>query len=409
MPGEETLIRYLREETLLTLRPRRYTLAAYVALVQALRLFLHLHPPVWVDAVLAIWYASTFPFARLVRRGCSTPRALALLQLGYFLFELLLVSGAVYFSGVTRWFGAIYFLYTITYASVLMERRLAIAVTAAAGLLYSVLVVSEAAGIIPRYPPLGLPPERLSQPVFLAALLILTAGSTFWLLGYTINRFAEHLRERERDLHVLSLRHEQLVNSRRQLQAELAAARRQAITDGLTGLCNHAHFMERLGTEILRAGRGEAPLSLVFLDLDHFKSYNDDYDHPEGDRLLAGFAQLIRRSAREDDVAGRYGGEEFALLLPGTGPEEARQVAERIRLALEADASYRRRVTVSAGVAAYPNHAGSAQALLEQADRAVYAAKARGRNRVVVAGEPGCECPRPAGEDSGAAREHAAS
>lgn len=107
-------------------------------------------------------------------------------------------------------------------------------------------------------------------------------------------------------------------------------------------------------------------------------------------------------------AAARYGGEEFALLLPRTGPEEAVQVAERIRLAMEADASYRRRVTVSAGVAAYPNHAGSAEALLEQADRAVYAAKARGRNRVVLAGEVGCECPSPASEESRSQREHAA-
>lgn len=407
MAGEDTLLRYLREETLLTLRPRRYTLAAYFALVQALRLVLHLHPPMWVDVVLVLWYASTFPFDHLVRRRCGSPRALALLQLGYFLLELLFVSGAVYFSGVTRSFGAIYFLYTITYAGVLMERRLAIAVTAAAGLLYSGLVAGEAAGIIPRYPPLGLPPEMLSQPVFLGALLILTAGSTFWLIGYTVNRFAEHLRERERDLHVLSLRHEHLVSSRRRLEAELEAARRQAITDGLTGLHNHAHFMERLHAEIRRGGG--APLSLIFLDLDHFKSYNDDFGHPEGDRLLVGFAQIIRRSAREDDVAARYGGEEFALLLPRTGPEEAVRVAERIRLALEADASYRRRVTVSAGVAAYPHHAGSAEALLEKADRAVYAAKALGRNRVVTAGDTACECPPPAHENSGSAREPTAS
>lgn len=175
------------------------------------------------------------------------------------------------------------------------------------------------------------------------------------------------------------------------------------LRDGLTGLYNHRYFQERLAAEIARAERSGAPVSLLFFDIDHFKSLNDRHGHPVGDRVLVAFADILRNSSRvsdqgfrgrSNDIAARYGGEEFCLILPETGRADAKQKAERLRLAVETfpfpgrETQPGKTVTVSIGLAEYPRDASDSKALVEAADMALYAAKRAGRNRVEEAEVP---------------------
>ncbi|CAN0464416.1 unnamed protein product, partial [Phaeothamnion confervicola] len=160
-----------------------------------------------------------------------------------------------------------------------------------------------------------------------------------------------------------------------------------SLTDRLTGVHNYAFFADALPRECRRAERYELSLSLVLLDLDRFKAFNDRYGHDAGNRLLTAVGETIRASSRATDIAARFGGEEFALIVPGPA-EEAMEAAERIRAAVG-------RVTVpvaggdlvgttiSAGVADFENGTGDTGArLLDQADKALYHSKELGRDRV---------------------------
>ncbi|RMH28863.1 MAG: diguanylate cyclase [Planctomycetota bacterium] len=162
----------------------------------------------------------------------------------------------------------------------------------------------------------------------------------------------------------------------------------RAQIDGLTGLWNRAYFDERLVEEIAHHQRHGRPFSLVLADLDHFKSLNDTHGHPAGDAVLQGFARLLESSVRAQDVACRYGGEEFVILLRDTKAEQARALVERVRAGLEALRWPRhpeRRVTGSFGICDAPaGDAGSPAAWLQSADDALYQAKRAGRNRVVI-------------------------
>ncbi|HKH16639.1 MAG TPA: diguanylate cyclase [Solirubrobacteraceae bacterium] len=157
--------------------------------------------------------------------------------------------------------------------------------------------------------------------------------------------------------------------------------REQARTDGLTGLLNHRACHERLGEEIARARALERPLSVVVLDLDHFKAVNDAYGHAEGDKVLAAAAQKLRSSVRGNDVVARLGGEEFALILPGVDGARAADAAERARAAIAEVGVGGAALSCSAGVAAYPDDAADAARLLELADGALYWAKRSGRDQ----------------------------
>jgi diguanylate cyclase (GGDEF)-like protein len=161
----------------------------------------------------------------------------------------------------------------------------------------------------------------------------------------------------------------------------------QAITDHLTGLANRRRFSESLGLEVSRAERFGGALALVLADLDDFKRVNDLYGHQVGDDVLRRFAELMRESVREFDLAVRYGGEEFAVLLPETDLEGGARLAERLAKSLRATRFTNRAgepfaVTSSFGVAAFPG-AASAEQLMLTADRALYRAKKEGKNRVI--------------------------
>lgn len=159
--------------------------------------------------------------------------------------------------------------------------------------------------------------------------------------------------------------------------------------DEKTGLANFREFQRRLSDEWRRSERYGAPLSLVFLDLDHFKQVNDRLGHLAGDRVLREFAMLVTGGARTSDLSARYGGEEFAMVLPHTDGSMAMRVAERVLCAVRefvfCEDEAPTRLTVSAGVATYPTTLGvdSVEALIRAADRALYEAKDRGRDQVV--------------------------
>ena len=160
--------------------------------------------------------------------------------------------------------------------------------------------------------------------------------------------------------------------------------------DEKTGLANYREFRKTLRAEWQRAERYGTDLSLVMLDLDDFKGLNDTYGHPAGDRAIWEFALLVGGGARSTDVAARFGGEEFAVVLPHTNAAMAARVAERIRMAVKEfvflDGEHPTRLTVSGGVATFPSFPdiASADDLLRAADRALYRAKLAGKDRVLV-------------------------
>ncbi|MGD8741399.1 MAG: GGDEF domain-containing protein [Desulfobacterales bacterium] len=176
----------------------------------------------------------------------------------------------------------------------------------------------------------------------------------------------------------------------RQTMAALRASEQRfkemSITDELTGLYNSRHFFKRIKAEVERTDRYGHPLTLLILDLDNFKQYNDTFGHLSGDRVLAETGNIIRKSIRSTDSAYRYGGEEFAVILPESSVRKSLYFAERIRKSFESEASFAHedeglRVTVSIGVAQYL--AGEKISdLIKRADRNMYEAKKTGKNRI---------------------------
>jgi diguanylate cyclase len=196
--------------------------------------------------------------------------------------------------------------------------------------------------------------------VMLACLPLLVAYPI--IVGVTTYRLARRVREQNRKLATLSR------------------------TDGLTKLLNRTHWLEVVSAELKRHWRSDAPVSLLMLDIDHFKNVNDEFGHPVGDEALRNIAQILRESLRDPDTPGRYGGEEFGVVLPDTDAEGACVIAERVRRQV-ADALVAHkpevRCTVSIGVAEATADLLDSRQWIERADRALYRAKALGRNRTV--------------------------
>ncbi|HEY2395501.1 MAG TPA: diguanylate cyclase [Rudaea sp.] len=168
--------------------------------------------------------------------------------------------------------------------------------------------------------------------------------------------------------------------------------RTQSIRDPLTGLFNRRYLEVSLEREVMRAVRRSQPLAVLMLDIDHFKRFNDSHGHDAGDALLSKFAEVLQRSVRNEDIACRYGGEEFTVVMLEADAKVAERCAEQIREAVAAMSVEHRReqlphVTVSIGYAAHPHDARNADELLRRADAALYLAKKAGRGRVVAAGD----------------------
>jgi diguanylate cyclase (GGDEF)-like protein len=166
-----------------------------------------------------------------------------------------------------------------------------------------------------------------------------------------------------------------------------------SITDELTGLYNHRYFKKRLENELVRAQRYSHNLSLVFFDVDHFKNYNDTLGHPAGDVALKAVARILKSTIRKSDIAVRYGGEEFCVILPEGDIKSAFTFAERLRKQIESYHFEREEVqpngklTISLGVASFPKDADSLKQLIDNADAALYNAKGSGRNRTCLVSE----------------------
>jgi diguanylate cyclase (GGDEF)-like protein len=191
--------------------------------------------------------------------------------------------------------------------------------------------------------------------------------------------------------HELRTLNTQLVAQRQQIEAQGRELREvnallqvQATRDALTGLRNRRAFMERMNEEMERVRRHGVTLSLLMIDVDRFKQYNDTYGHPAGDDVLREVARLMEGEARGSDFVARYGGEEFAILLPNTDIDSSRRAAERVRNAIESFPWPQREVTASIGASTTAT-ALDPTAFLAHADASLYAAKARGRNCVVHA------------------------
>jgi len=218
--------------------------------------------------------------------------------------------------------------------------------------------------------------ELGSHSFFYAYMGIGTVGA-FVLFGYVLGVRSESQRVHNKNLRV---RVEQL--------------RIKSVTDGLTGVFSHAYLQENLQIEIARARRSQQPLSLLIIDLDDFKKVNDTHGHLFGDRVLKEITETINMNVRQEDVFGRYGGEEFLVIMPGADAAVAQRVAERIRKAVARAAIVDRRatlegngesvrVTISIGLSTF-NHESSEGGLelIHRADRSLYRAKKLGKNRV---------------------------
>jgi len=187
----------------------------------------------------------------------------------------------------------------------------------------------------------------------------------------------------------LRVTNENLSQKLAEIEALQIKLKEEAIRDPLTGLYNRRFLQETLNREIAHADRASIPLSLAMIDLDHFKKINDTYGHAIGDLFLITLGNLLAQKTRSSDVSCRYGGEEFVIVMPAASLEEAAQRIEQLRVefsAIKIDVGNGKiGITLSAGVASYPLHGDNDKSLLDAVDRALYAAKAAGRNRVIVA------------------------
>jgi diguanylate cyclase (GGDEF)-like protein len=263
--------------------------------------------------------------------------------------------------------------------------------------------------------------------VLLAASILLGVGAAGYLLGLTLVRPLDRLirgagkvagGDLDVDLPVytrgevgyLTVVFNRMVTRLRAAREEIEATNKAlldknrelhelSITDGLTGLHNRKHMNETVAAEIARAQRHGHPISILMMDIDRFKEFNDARGHQAGDEVLRGVARVLKESVRATDYAARYGGEEFLVLLMYTGPEAAAGMAERIRARIEEAGLGReeggRAITVSVGVAAFPENGSDAESVIREADVALYRAKEGGRNRVVAAARAPLAARRP--------------
>ena len=200
-------------------------------------------------------------------------------------------------------------------------------------------------------------------------------GGEVGYLTDVFNHMVSRLREGRRELDLI---HETLRKKNEELEM-------LSTTDSLTGLDNHRELMRRLDKEEARCKRERRSFSVLVGDVDHFKQYNDAFGHPAGDEVLKTISDIMRESARAADCVARYGGEEFVVLMPNTGPVDALEMAEHIRARVAAKKFTGRKMTLSIGVATFPEDADNAEALISIADEALYQAKREGRDRAIRA------------------------
>jgi diguanylate cyclase (GGDEF)-like protein len=218
-------------------------------------------------------------------------------------------------------------------------------------------------------------------------VLVITAHSSVQTAVESVRAGAFDYIEKPVSLDALQMRVQRALEYA-DLVASSAEYKRRATVDALTGLYNFGYFQEHIEREVQRARRYSYPLSVLMIDMDHLKVYNDAHGHTAGNRVLIQLGELLRASIRKADVACRFGGEEFAVILPHTGKKDAYLLCDRLRTIVEEthfdgeEVLPKGKLTVSSGVATFPDDADGAEELVERADRALYGAKRNGRNLV---------------------------
>ncbi len=221
-------------------------------------------------------------------------------------------------------------------------------------------------------------------------------GSTeLQVLATTLNDAARQLGSTQEQLEAeVARRTDELRRANEQLSQANERLERLALTDPLTGLFNRRYLEQALAFEVTRQRRQKRPFSLLMVDVDHFKTYNDTHGHPKGDEMLRVLARILQQSLRASDIVARVGGEEFVVVLLDAELPTARAAADKVREAVQehdfalAEQQPGGRLTISVGVASWPKHGESADEVLAAADRALYLSKAAGRNAVTSAPEP---------------------
>jgi len=217
----------------------------------------------------------------------------------------------------------------------------------------------------------------VEAPHFLCCVPLIVQGKTIGIINLADRSDPENFGDADLELLVA-------IANQLAVSIENAKLHELAITDGLTGLFIHRYFQIKLDDEMKGARRYDTPLSLIILDIDHFKKFNDTFGHQQGDRVLKETARLVRESARGTDLACRYGGEEFAIILPHTTAEQAMIFAERLRKRIAENAmrceETKMQVTISIGIAEFPLMASDKISLIKKADQALYSCKNKGRN-----------------------------
>lgn len=231
-------------------------------------------------------------------------------------------------------------------------------------------------------------PERdYKTPSFISYPLII-GGRKLGVLNLTDKADGGHYDERDLKLIESIAPHIALAIGRAEWQKKAGEYELMSVTDPLTGLLNRRYLEERIDEEVKRSQRNNFDMSFLMIDIDDFKLYNDRYGHPAGDKALEITAYCLKTVLRADDIAVRYGGEEFSILLPQTALEEAKAIAERIRQKVEEETYPFGKITISIGVAAYSTMLNDATSIISTADRALFLAKSESKNTVKVLTEP---------------------
>jgi diguanylate cyclase (GGDEF)-like protein len=345
------------------------------------------HPAVWV--VLGVFLLSTTVLQAFVSLRLPIAR---LSKLGYavLILDLLFVTALVWARGGLSTDAYHFYYLVIAGAGILFGVKESLAFALLAGMMYGLVVWLDAGEV------------SVLGRVAIRTVYFVLIGVAVAYLASQAERQRRARAETQRSLVELHETHTELKAYAREMA-------QRAITDGLTGLYNHTYFHQRLGEELTRSVRYGRPLSLMMLDLDDFKAYNDSCGHTKGDVVLAQVARVISVSVRKVDVVCRYGGEEFAVIMAETDAEAAHAAAERVREAVESMVLPTEKagagrtlastgaLTVSVGVACHPTHAKTRVALIEVADRALYRSKRTGKNLVSAPDDSGDSGVSPAG------------
>ncbi|MPM59262.1 hypothetical protein SDC9_106102 [bioreactor metagenome] len=328
--------------------------------------------------VLAVFLVARFT----LRRGKILFAGISGLTLGFAFTILSIIS-----DGTIRSTAVCLFMLIIIVAGILYKKIGVVVSIIASSLATLILVIAQNAGWIHD----SMTSVSMLHWFILTITFIIVGGIIYFSDRITTQAFIhlkEEVKERQRAEDELALANLELQKRVAEVEKLKDELREQALHDSLTGLPNRRHLSEILPHEIHRVERNGDPLSIIFADIDHFKTINDTYGHPIGDHFLVEMAQLFLSALRRSDFVYRYGGDEFVLVLPGAGietsikrAEQMREMCSKVNVTVEGK---NLSTTISFGIAVYPLHSKNWQEIIMKADQALYDAKRMGRNQVRV-------------------------